>query len=140
MDINKLNEYLLENQSTLLLVATILVIFLIKNFIGGSTPTKKPTTTKSQSSTTKKTTFPAKGDPPVYYTAEQVSVHNKKDDLWLIIEDKVYDVTEYVEKHMGGLAIMNNAGKDSTVGFKGDQHPVKVKQILDEFYIGELKK
>lgn len=46
-------------------------------------------------------------------------MHNKKDDCWLIIDGKVYDVTPYVEQHMGGDAILRNAGADSSKGFHG---------------------
>jgi cytochrome b involved in lipid metabolism len=32
---------------------------------------------------------------------------------------KVYDVSPYVEQHMGGDAILKNAGLDSSAGFHG---------------------
>src|SRR4051794_2435340 len=39
----------------------------------------------------------------------EIKKHNKVDDLWLIIDNKVYDVTAYVEDHAGGTeAIMRN--------------------------------
>ncbi|KAL6846342.1 hypothetical protein ACP4OV_023790 [Aristida adscensionis] len=53
------------------------------------------------------------------YTKKQVSTHNTRKDCWIIIKDKVYDVTSYVEEHPGGDAILNNAGDDSTEGFFG---------------------
>jgi len=53
----------------------------------------------------------------------------------------VYDVTAYVDKHMGGeAAITRYAGKDNTGPFHGDQHPLKVREVLDDFYIGRLAK
>ena len=52
---------------------------------------------------------------------------------------QVYDVTPYVEDHVGGLeAISKNAGKDNTVGFFGKQHPDRVSQLIEEYFIGEL--
>ncbi|KAJ4789897.1 Cytochrome B5-like protein [Rhynchospora pubera] len=51
----------------------------------------------------------------------------------------VYDVTSYVEEHPGGDAILNNAGRDSTQGFYGPQHATRVFDMVDEFYIGDLK-
>ncbi|KAJ1704492.1 hypothetical protein LUZ63_004271 [Rhynchospora breviuscula] len=51
----------------------------------------------------------------------------------------VYDVTSYVEEHPGGDAILNNAGRDSTEGFYGPQHATRVFDMVDEFYIGDLK-
>ncbi|MQL93792.1 hypothetical protein Taro_026448, partial [Colocasia esculenta] len=53
------------------------------------------------------------------YTKAEVSVHNSKKDCWIIIKDKVYDVTPYVEEHPGGDAILTNAGGDATEGFFG---------------------
>ena len=44
-------------------------------------------------------------------SAEEVRKHNSVDDLWIIIDKKVYDVTEYAEEHPGGVAaIAKNAG------------------------------
>ncbi|XP_010924798.1 cytochrome B5-like protein [Elaeis guineensis] len=73
------------------------------------------------------------------YTKEEVSVHNKRDDCWIIVKGKVYDVTPYVEEHPGGDAILNNAGGDSTEGFYGPQHATRVFDMVDEFHIGDLK-
>ncbi|KAJ4782967.1 Cytochrome B5-like protein [Rhynchospora pubera] len=78
-------------------------------------------------------------NPTTYYTKEQVSKHNTRTDCWIIVKHKVYDVTSYVEEHPGGDAILNNAGRDSTQGFYGPQHATRVFDMVDEFYIGDLK-
>jgi len=72
------------------------------------------------------------------FTSKEVSLHNKSNDCWLIIDGKVFDVTSYVDEHPGGEAILKNAGHDSSKGFHGDQHPAKVKDLLWEFYKGDL--
>mmetsp|Transcript_3141 Transcript_3141/g.9580 ORF Transcript_3141/g.9580 Transcript_3141/m.9580 type:complete len:119 (-) Transcript_3141:509-865(-) len=72
------------------------------------------------------------------YTAEEVKQHSEPGDLWLIIDGKVYDLSEYHDIHPGGDAIFNNAGADSSKGFHGDQHPTKVNDMLDDFYLGKL--
>ncbi|KAL6900636.1 hypothetical protein ACP4OV_005312 [Aristida adscensionis] len=66
-----------------------------------------------------KTNSGANGMTSKVYTKEDVSKHNTRKDCWIIIKDKVYDVTSYVEEHPGGDAILNNAGGDSTEGFFG---------------------
>ncbi|GLT48508.1 hypothetical protein SLA2020_221290 [Shorea laevis] len=73
------------------------------------------------------------------YGKAEVAVHNKRTDCWIIIKDKVYDVTSYVEEHPGGDAILAHAGDDSTEGFYGPQHATRVFDMIDDFYIGDLK-
>jgi len=52
------------------------------------------------------------------YTREAVSKHNTEEDCWLIINNKIYDVTEWLPKHPGGKnLILNLAGKDVTEEF-----------------------
>lgn len=64
------------------------------------------------------------------YSLAEVATHNTANDLWLIIRGKVYDFTEYIALHPGGEAILRNAGKDSTVGFSGSQHPARVWDMV----------
>lgn len=33
-----------------------------------------------------------------YYTLEQIRLHNMSNDTWLIIHDKVYDITSFLEE------------------------------------------
>lgn len=72
------------------------------------------------------------------FTHSQVLQHNTIDDAWIIIDSKVYDITEYIDIHPGGDAILNNVGKDSSMGFRGDQHPPSVWDVIKEYYIGDL--
>lgn len=75
-----------------------------------------------------------------YYTVEEVKKHNSMEDCWLIVDDKVYDVTSYVEDHVGGPeAISKRAGLDNTKGFYGIQHPEKVRDMIKEYFIGNLR-
>jgi len=72
------------------------------------------------------------------YTEEEVAKHCSKEDVWIVVKGKVYDVSGYVEEHPGGDAILKNAGKDATEGFHGPQHPPRVFDIIDDFLIGKL--
>ncbi|KAM3321116.1 cytochrome B5-like protein [Capsicum chacoense] len=74
------------------------------------------------------------------YSKAEVAVHNKRTDCWIIIKDKVFDVTSYVEEHPGGDAILDHAGDDSTEGFYGPQHATRVFEMIDDFCIGNLEK
>jgi len=51
-------------------------------------------------------------------TAADVAKHNSDDDCWVIIDELVYDVTNFLQVHPGGKkAIMLYAGKDATEEF-----------------------
>lgn len=71
-------------------------------------------------------------------TREEVAKHASRDDVWLILDGKVYDVTPYVDEHPGGDTILKNAGGDSTEGFHGPQHPGRVFDLIEDFCIGTL--
>ncbi|KAA8534927.1 hypothetical protein F0562_029857 [Nyssa sinensis] len=82
----------------------------------------------------------SKSEASKLYTKAEVSLHNKRTDCWIIINEKVYDVTSYVEEHPGGDAILAHAGDDSTEGFFGPQHATRVFDMIDDFYIGNVEK
>jgi cytochrome b involved in lipid metabolism len=71
-------------------------------------------------------------------TRAEVAKHNKRDDCWLVIDGKVYDVSEYVAEHPGGDSILKNAGSDSSAGFHGPQHPPRVHDLVEDYRIGDL--
>ena len=48
------------------------------------------------------------------YTPAEVSKHCFQHDCWVIIDNKVYDVTSYVPRHPGGALIYVKAGGDCT--------------------------
>ena len=73
------------------------------------------------------------------YTVSEVAKHDTKDDLWVVIKGKVYDLTEYADEHPGGVAaITKHAGGDATAGFFGPQHPSRVHDMVDEYKIGVI--
>jgi len=77
------------------------------------------------------------------FSVNEVVKHNSKDDCWLIIERKVYDVTSFVEKHPGGKIMLNYCGKEATEAFntkggRGFPHKPVARDILSDFYIGDL--
>ncbi|KAL0064807.1 hypothetical protein AAF712_008204 [Marasmius tenuissimus] len=56
------------------------------------------------------------------FTREEVAKHNKPDDLWIIIDSNVYDLTRFKGMHPGGLAALVDpevAGQDATDVFYG---------------------
>lgn len=73
-------------------------------------------------------------------TPTEVSKHNTPDNCWVVIEGKVYNLTDFIDVHPGGPLILKlNAGMDVTAIFK----PLHAKGTLEkyvkpEWFIGEL--
>ncbi len=69
---------------------------------------------------------------------EEVTKHNTKDDCWIIISGKVYDITDWAPHHPGGAGVARMyAGKDATAEF-GDYHSAEAVTHMVHFYIGDL--
>jgi len=52
------------------------------------------------------------------YSFSDVHNHNLKNDLWIIINGKVYDVTRWIRKHPGGdILLLGIAGQDASMPF-----------------------
>ncbi|KAJ3027180.1 UNVERIFIED_CONTAM: hypothetical protein HDU68_004282 [Siphonaria sp. JEL0065] len=52
------------------------------------------------------------------FTRSEVSKHNKPDDLWVIIDSNVYDLTDFSEAHPGSAVVFwKTAGTDATTQF-----------------------
>lgn len=73
------------------------------------------------------------------YTLTEVAKHNSKEDLWIVIQNKVYDVTTYIPYHPGGTRqLMRGAGRDCTTLFL-QVHPwVNVNALLKNCLIGTV--
>lgn len=80
------------------------------------------------------------------YSFQEVSQHNQATDCWLLIDNKVYDVTSFVATHPGGKAIIEGCGKDATKLFEtrpmgsGTAHSQNARRMLNKYYIGDLIK
>lgn len=73
-----------------------------------------------------------------YLSTEEIKKHNKSDDLWLIVDERVFDVTRFVNQHPGGLdALLNNSnGRNATAAFFGKQHKPHVYPMINEYFVG----
>ncbi|GJT33142.1 delta(8)-fatty-acid desaturase-like protein [Tanacetum coccineum] len=73
-------------------------------------------------------------DGKTYITSEELQKHNKASDLWILIQGKVYDVTEWVKIHPGGdIPLMNLAGQDVTDDLSFSPGPQHVKHLNKHF-------
>ena len=74
------------------------------------------------------------------YTLEEVAKHNKKSDAWIVIDNKVADITKWIPKHPGGDIILKGVGKDATNLFNSIGHDEYARKMLKQYQIGILKK
>ncbi|KAF5449497.1 hypothetical protein F2P56_029937 [Juglans regia] len=73
------------------------------------------------------------------YTMQEASQHNSKEDCWVVIDGKVYDVSSYLDEHPGGDDVVLAAtGKDATDDFEDAGHSESAKELMETFCIGEL--
>ncbi|ENN76258.1 cytochrome b5 [Dendroctonus ponderosae] len=70
---------------------------------------------------------------------QEVSWHDTFNDCWIVIYDRVYDITDFLNEHPGGEDILvEHAGRDATVAFRGSGHSAQAIKALDKYLIGEL--
>lgn len=75
------------------------------------------------------------------FTLEDVAKHNKKDDVWVVVNGQVLDVTSFLPDHPGGeKAILLYAGRDATEEFNMLHDPKVIPRYAADSVIGDLKK
>jgi len=78
-------------------------------------------------------------------TVSTVAQHNTADDCWLIIDRKVYDVTNFIGQHPGGNVILDACGTDATELFEtrpmgsGTPHSEYARDLLNDYFVGDLE-
>lgn len=71
----------------------------------------------------------------------EVALHNSPADCWSAVNGKVYDLTQWIDKHPGGAVVIKAlCGQDGTAGF-ASEHGGKEKpeQQLASYLIGTLR-
>ena len=67
----------------------------------------------------------------------EVARHCSACDLWLIVNGRVYDATEWLEKHPGGAAaLFRRGGCDATADF--NFHSSHARKLWEKLRIGRL--
>ncbi|CAO2647622.1 Nn.00g085440.m01.CDS01 [Neocucurbitaria sp. VM-36] len=75
------------------------------------------------------------------FTYSDVSEHNTKKDCYIVVHDKVYDSSSFVDEHPGGEeVILDVAGQDSTEAFEDVGHSDEAREILEGMLVGTLKR
>ncbi|SCU81639.1 LAFA_0C06304g1_1 [Lachancea sp. 'fantastica'] len=70
---------------------------------------------------------------------KEIAEHNSQDDLWMIIDGKVYDCTKFMDEHPGGEEVLLDlGGQDATGPFADIGHSDDAVKMLADLYVGDL--
>ena len=107
---------------------------MVNNLVSTTTLTTSTTTTATAPVTTTAVTPIVSNEKE--YTWDEIQEHNKDDDVWIVVNNNVYEVTKYLDQHPGGAAsITMNAGEDTSEDFTA-VHSAKAWKDLEQYKIG----
>ncbi|KAL1634753.1 hypothetical protein SLS56_002155 [Neofusicoccum ribis] len=73
------------------------------------------------------------------YSLSEVALHSAREDLWIAINGKVYNVSGYLDDHPGGEEILRGvAGKEATGAFEDAAHSEDAYKTMEKLLIGKL--
>ncbi|XP_066601852.1 cytochrome b5-like [Prorops nasuta] len=76
---------------------------------------------------------------PKQYTKEQVARKKDEGRTIIILHDKVYDVTSFLNEHPGGEEVLlEHSGKDSSDDFDDIGHSKDAFDLMKNYLVGEL--
>lgn len=71
------------------------------------------------------------------FTRDEVREHSTPESCWIIVQDRVYDVTPFLDEHPAGAdLILCEAGRDATVEFQAAMHSEYAEELLEPLQIG----
>ena len=71
-------------------------------------------------------------------TPLELSRHKKEGDMWLAIEGKVYNVSEFATHPGGQEVLLEHSGKDATDAFLDQGHSGTARARMEKYLIGTL--
>jgi len=75
------------------------------------------------------------------FTYSEVSEHASKKDLYVVIHDKVYNSSSFIDEHPGGEEVLLDVGgQDATEAFEDVGHSDEAREILEGLLVGTLKR
>ncbi|EIW61423.1 cytochrome b5 [Trametes versicolor FP-101664 SS1] len=74
-------------------------------------------------------------------TYAELKEHSTKESLYILLHEKVYDVTKFIDEHPGGdEVIIAEAGRDSTEAFEDVGHSDEARALLKDLLVGDFEK
>ncbi|KAF8214095.1 cytochrome b5-like heme/steroid binding domain-containing protein [Mycena galopus ATCC 62051] len=73
-------------------------------------------------------------------TLAELRENNTKEKLWVLIHEKVYDVTKFLDEHPGGdEVILAETGQDATEAFEDVGHSDEARELLPGMLVGNFE-
>jgi len=74
-------------------------------------------------------------------TYEELKQNSTKNSLYVLLHEKVYDVTKFIDEHPGGDdVILAEAAKDATQAFEDVGHSDEARELLPGLLVGDFEK
>ncbi|TCD70797.1 hypothetical protein EIP91_001487 [Steccherinum ochraceum] len=74
-------------------------------------------------------------------TYEELKANSTKEQLWVLLHEKVYNVTKFIDEHPGGdEVILAETGKDATEAFEDVGHSDEARALLADMLVGDFEK
>ena len=117
--------------------------------VNNATPSTQQASTVSETpnaaTSTSQQNNTAQTDRQKLYNWDEISKHTKSNDCWIVINNNVYDVVNYLDFHPGGAdMILMVCGKDATQAYntkggRGGGHSSRADKQLASYLIGRVQ-
>ncbi|KAG7644542.1 Cytochrome b5-like heme/steroid binding domain [Arabidopsis suecica] len=68
-----------------------------------------------------------------------VAKHKCKNDCWILIHGKVYDISTFMDEHPGGdNVLLAVTGKDASIDFEDVNHSKDARELMKKYCIGDV--
>ncbi|KAJ5706567.1 hypothetical protein N7488_006368 [Penicillium malachiteum] len=83
------------------------------------------------------------------FDRSEVASHNKEEDLWVIVDGRVFNLTTFLDTHPGGrtglltilgVVLLQIAGSDATQQYHKYHNPQTLSRHEDSLCIGRVEK
>ncbi|TPX38997.1 hypothetical protein SeMB42_g01066 [Synchytrium endobioticum] len=73
------------------------------------------------------------------YSWNEIGTHNTRNDIWVVVHRKVYNITKFLDEHPGGEEVLlEQAGVDATEAFEEIGHSDDARKLIESYYVGDL--
>ena len=72
-----------------------------------------------------------------YYTWEEIGEHDDETSMWIVADNKVYDVTTFWKRHPGGSYLIKSKATTDVTRHK-KMHTTRALAMWEKYHIGYL--